>query len=80
MKANYLKVFIFWVALGIGVSGFLFIFSDFHYKTERESYGMTVYEDATLKPEVFQIAVLITIVGAILIGGLGYAKSKESSN
>jgi len=86
---NYKKLLVIWIACGILVSGWFYLFPVLH--TERHStvdypdldpfgsgkavYGISEYR---VKGKHYQVSVLVTVVGAILIGGLGYtSKTKE---
>jgi hypothetical protein len=72
MKINYKKLFVFWVAIGIAVCGGLFIYTRSH---------PVIYADGSLayyeKEMLFKILCLTTIVGAVLIGGLGFVSNSK---
>ena len=81
-KLNYKSFLIIWIATGILISGYFYIYpiqyrvhqtgSDYEYWERRlgPSYS---YEDG----KEDKIAILITLVGAILISGLGHTLSKK---
>jgi hypothetical protein len=72
---NYKIIFVLWVATGIAVSGGFFIYSRSH-PVYTADYELTLayYE----KEKHFEVSCLITIVGAVLIGGLGYASNSKN--
>jgi len=70
---NYKKIFVLWVAIGIAVSGFFFIYYRSH-PVYHADYSIAYYEKETH----FEVSCLITIVGAVLIGGLGYASNSKN--
>ncbi len=82
---NYKKLLVIWIACGILVSGCFYIFpvytstpivaSTYREKVEEEMNGPQYRIEYG---KHFEVCVLITIVGAVLIGGLGYtSKAKE---
>lgn len=79
-KLNYKSYLIIWIAIGILISGYFYIYpiqyrvhrtgSDYEYWEGRMGPS---YEDGKQD----KIAILITLVGAILISGLGHTLSKK---
>lgn len=77
----YKKLLVIWIAIGLSVSGYFYIYPIEHRvlavsrmdKSYEQSFGPR-YEDG----KHFEVSLLVTLVGSILIGGLGFAtKSKE---
>jgi len=64
MKVNYKVLLVIWVAFGVAISGYRYIYPT--------SEGR-IYIDH----QEHELPILITVVGAILIGGLGYILSKK---
>lgn len=67
---NYIRVLIIWAAFGITITGLFFIFppqKDTYYE-KTKSYGNSNY---------YKVSALFTIVGVLLIGGLGAASKKK---
>lgn len=81
---DYRILLIVWLSIGLSVSGFFYINPTTH--TYRESsLGWEVVEDVfgptyttTVSYKNFQISSLVTVVGCLLIGGIGYITSKKS--
>jgi hypothetical protein len=74
MKKNYQKILAFYLAAGVALSGY-FYFYPIYYKINRklEWYEKTSYEVGN----EYNIAVLVTIVGCLLIVGLGIKTKKD---
>lgn len=81
-KYNYKKLLIIWIAVGVAVSGYFYIYpiktriiphSDIE-RLHEENFGPS-YSNGKHS----QLAILITLVGSILIGGLGYFNQQNSS-
>ena len=73
-KISYKVVLVIWLAIGISVSGYFNIYPN--KKKHTEFFGMdrgyySVYDQRDL-------SILITLVGALLIGGLGYLSQKQN--
>ncbi|MBU2905805.1 hypothetical protein KO529_13480 [Arenibacter algicola] len=82
---NYKQVLVIWLAIGILIGGYFLI------EPEKEKIeikeikgdllspgvrGRIIYEDQKYGPKIL----LVTLVGAILIGGLGYYSTKKSED
>ncbi len=76
----YRKLFVIWIAIGISVAGYFYI-CPVMYQVSPNSYTAKI-EEITSGPKFekgkhFEVAVLITLVGAVLIGGLGYTSNSK---
>ncbi len=78
---NYKKLLVVWIAIGVFVSGIFLIFpktgSRIIPETEiergMESIAGPQYNNVTC----FEFTLLVTVVGSILIGGLGYTSKPK---
>ena len=79
---NYKKLLVIWIAIGVFVAGIFLIFP----KTGGRIVPNTQIEKAMERIDgpqynnvtCFEFTLLVTVVGAILIGGLGYtSKTKD---
>ena len=68
INLNYKHFFFLWLALGVLITGFSYITSDEHRNGKKEDLGPV------------QTSALITVVGLILIGGLGDASNKGDNS
>jgi hypothetical protein len=79
---NYLKILIVWVALGITITGLFYVFPPQKAETEvRMGYPPHMRDEIVTRlidiESYYKVSVLITIVGALLIGGLGATAKKN---
>lgn len=68
MKKIYQLIFIFYLAAGIAVSGYFFLYPNYY-----QGDNSYQYEEGN----EFGVSVLVTLVGCVLIGGIGYVTKKE---
>lgn len=74
MRRIYLKILAFYLAAGIAVSGYLRLYPIYHKIKIEHSWGdETGYEIGNEQ----NVAVLITIIGCLLIVGLGIITKKN---
>lgn len=76
---DYRILLIVWLAVGISFTGYFYINPTkrtSNYRPFRHSDEMLKFIDISYKN--VQISGLVTLVGAILIGGIGYVLSKKS--
>jgi hypothetical protein len=74
MKKIYQLILVFYLSIGISVSGYYFIYPNY-YKTGVRNFlegREYIYE----KGNEFGVSVLATIVGSVLIGGIGLVMRK----
>jgi H+/gluconate symporter-like permease len=78
---NWKLILALWIALGVAVSGYFYIFPAQIWRelspierTAQEYTGQTSYVD---NPNQFKVSVLITLVGSIIIFGVGKYYKKE---
>lgn len=78
---NYKLILIIWISVGILVGGYLLIEPIEHYKERK----ITIISDSVTRttPRTYydgnegSIILLVTLVGGILIGGIGFLKNKK---
>jgi len=76
-QLNYKIVLVLWLALGIGFSGYYFIHPP---KGEfRGGYVKGLFNEKISSEKYYQDYALATIVGTILIGGIGFLNSKKKN-
>lgn len=80
MNKNYKTLLVIWLALGTAVSGYFFIFpiKYRHYPKSKmdhtvEKYNGPQYDNG----KEGEVSVLVTVVGTILIAGLGRTLNKS---
>lgn len=81
-SSNWKKILIIWIAIGISISGYFYIFPNIVrvqrkglYAKELERVGGPLYE----KSPVDKVTMLVTVVGAILIGGFGKLSNNKDN-
>lgn len=79
MKRKYRIALVLWLALGVGASGALHIFALPEYRSDRNRNwdNKYSYEERYRKRD---IAILVTAVGSILIGGFGLVIEKKEND
>ena len=82
------QIFVIWLSLGIAVSGYFYlypikVFDGYIYRSEFDGKSSTVQVKTNMKKHkelpAMEISVLATVVGCVLIGGLGYLNEKKDS-
>ncbi len=79
---NYKKLLVIWIAIGVFVAGIFLIFPKTGGRivptNEREERWERIDGPQYNNVTCFEFTLLVTVVGAILIGGLGYtSKTKD---
>jgi hypothetical protein len=82
MKKIYKIILTLWISTGIGISGYFYIYPNTYRiypkspieRFKEESFGIQ-YEIG----KEFELYLLGTIVGTIMIGGIGYSIGKDKS-
>jgi hypothetical protein len=72
----YKHVLIIWVAIGIGLTGFFYIYPE-HVTVKRRTRHIEY-----IKIDIYtksKLSLLYTVVGSIMIGGFGFIESKRKS-
>lgn len=69
MKKNYQLFLVLYLALGVAISGYFYLYPYYHRLEKYTDFGQfyVKYEEGN----EFGVSVLTTIVGVILIGGIG---------
>lgn len=77
---NYKKIFVLWVAIGMAISGYFFIFPIYHTVYSIDDFFVSGQPPSSYseKGQHFEVSILITMVGAVLIGGLGYVSDSKN--
>ena len=65
-----------WIAIGVAISGYYYI-NPKMYSKRVQTQMVGKYQTIKVKGKEFETSVLITLVGTILIGGLGYTLRKK---
>lgn len=78
---NYKKLLVVWIAIGVFVSGIFLIFpktgSRIFPENEREKMREFDHGPQYNNVTCFEFTLLVTVVGSILIGGLGYTSKPK---
>jgi hypothetical protein len=80
------QLLVIWIAIGIGVSGYYYIFPKTHKKIEHYGKGFEWVERKvgpkviTIVEPMDKVSLLITIVGIILIAGFGIQSKNRHNN
>lgn len=72
MKKTYQLILVFYLAIGIAVSGYFYLYPYYHKIETTNWWEQGTYEEGN----EFGVSVLTTIVGSVLIGGIGIVMRK----
>lgn len=76
----YKNILVLWVAIGIGLTGFFYIYPE-HVK-ERKYFSTDRIRSSVVKRNIYtnsKFSLLATVVGSIIIGGFGFIESNRKT-
>ncbi len=76
MKKIYQLILVLYLATGIAVSGYFYLYPNYYGTYKADFYGGSRYVEE--EGNEFGVSVLVTIVGCVLIGGLGFVNKKPT--